>query len=55
VRQAIAAGKPVGRPRALNPEQKKHLIEMIRSGQKSQGEMARPFWSEPICHQPDDC
>jgi DNA invertase Pin-like site-specific DNA recombinase len=41
VRQAIEAGKPVGRPPALKPEQRKHLIEMIRSGQKTQAEMAR--------------
>ena len=41
VRQAIDAGKPVGRPPALNQEQQKHLIEMIRSGQKTQAEMAR--------------
>jgi DNA invertase Pin-like site-specific DNA recombinase len=43
VQQAIAAGKRVGRPPALTPEQKKHLIEMIRSGQKTQAEMARLF------------
>jgi DNA invertase Pin-like site-specific DNA recombinase len=43
LRQAIVAGKRVGRPPALNPEQKKHLIEMIRSGQKTQAEMARLF------------
>ena len=36
VRQAIEAGKRVGRKPKLNPEQKKHLIEMIRSGQKTQ-------------------
>ena len=40
-RQAIDAGKPVGRPPKINPEQKKHLLEMIRSGQKTQPEMAR--------------
>jgi DNA invertase Pin-like site-specific DNA recombinase len=43
VRQAIAAGQRVGRPPALDPEQKKHLIEMIQSGQKTQAQMARMF------------
>jgi DNA invertase Pin-like site-specific DNA recombinase len=43
VRAAIAAGKTVGRPQALCPEQKQLLLEMIGSGQKTQSEMAKVF------------
>jgi DNA invertase Pin-like site-specific DNA recombinase len=43
VRQAIADGKVVGRPSALDPDKKKHLMEMINSGQKTQAQMARIF------------
>jgi DNA invertase Pin-like site-specific DNA recombinase len=43
VRQAIAAGAVVGRPPALNPGQKKHLVAMINSGQASQAQMAKIF------------
>ena len=43
VRQAIADGKIVGRPSALDPNEKKHLIEMINSGQKTQAQMAKLF------------
>jgi hypothetical protein len=41
VQQAIASGRRVGRPPALDPEQRKLLIELIQSGQKTQAEMAR--------------
>jgi DNA invertase Pin-like site-specific DNA recombinase len=43
VRQAIAAGAVVGRPPALDPGQKKHLVAMINSGQASQAQMAKIF------------
>jgi DNA invertase Pin-like site-specific DNA recombinase len=43
VQQAIASGKRVGRPPALDPEQRKLLIELIQSGQKTQAQMARLF------------
>jgi DNA invertase Pin-like site-specific DNA recombinase len=43
VRQAIADGAIVGRPSALDPTQKKHLIQMINSGQRTQAEMSRIF------------
>ena len=43
VRQAIAAGAVVGRPPALDPGQKKHLVAMINSGQKTQAQMAKLF------------
>jgi DNA invertase Pin-like site-specific DNA recombinase len=43
VRQAIAAGAVVGRPSALDPAQKKHLVAMINSGQQTQAQMARIF------------
>jgi DNA invertase Pin-like site-specific DNA recombinase len=43
VRQAIADGAVVGRPSALDPDKKKHLVEMINSGLKTQAQMARIF------------
>jgi DNA invertase Pin-like site-specific DNA recombinase len=43
VRQAIADGAVVGRPSALDPDKKKHLMEMINSGLKTQAQMARIF------------
>jgi DNA invertase Pin-like site-specific DNA recombinase len=43
VRQAIADGAVVGRPGALDPDKKKHLVEMINSGMKTQAQMARIF------------
>jgi DNA invertase Pin-like site-specific DNA recombinase len=43
VRQAIAEGKKVGRPNALEPDKQKLLIELINSGQKTQAQMARLF------------
>lgn len=43
VRQAMADGKIVGRPSKLDKEKRKHLLEMINAGQKTQAEMARVF------------
>ena len=43
VRQAIADGKKVGRPNALEPSKQKLLFELIDSGQKTQAQMARIF------------
>ncbi len=43
LRQAMVDGKIVGRPSKLNKEKRKHLLEMINAGQKTQAEMARVF------------
>jgi DNA invertase Pin-like site-specific DNA recombinase len=43
IRQAIADGKKVGRPSALEPDKQKLLLELINSGQKTQAQMARLF------------
>ena len=43
VRAAIADGKAVGRPSALSPEKRRHLFDMINSGQKTQAQMAKMF------------
>jgi hypothetical protein len=41
--EAIADGKVIGRPSRLDAEKKKHLMEMINSGHKTQAQMARLF------------
>jgi DNA invertase Pin-like site-specific DNA recombinase len=43
VRQAIADGKIVGRPPRLDPDQKREVVRLLKSGQTTQAQLARMF------------
>ena len=43
VEQAIRDGAIIGRPSKLDAGKRKHLLEMINAGQKTQAEMAGMF------------
>lgn len=47
VRRAQANGKHCGRPSRLTDEQKAEIARLVRSGQKSQAEVARLFSADP--------